>query len=59
MKEKEMRKAIELIGFGGVYERIKTPEDKVLCEKISAEFRAKHKANDDKRLKRAGISFKS
>ena len=54
-----MRKAIELIGFGGVYERIKTPEDKVLCEKISAEFRAKHKANDDKRLKRAGISFKS
>lgn len=56
-REKEIRKAIKLIGWIGVSERLKTKEDKEIFAKLGEKFSASAKAEEDRELKKAGISF--
>jgi hypothetical protein len=56
-RKKEIRKAIELIGWTATFERVKTEEDKTIMKELSQEFKLKFKKRDNAALKKAGISF--
>ena len=56
-REKEIRKAIKLIGWVAVSERIKTEEDQKIFTELGKKFEASTKAAANRELKKAGISF--
>lgn len=56
-REKEIAKAIKKVGWMAVSLRIKTEEDRKIYDKLSKEFITRHAVEEDKILKKAGISF--
>jgi hypothetical protein len=56
-RKKEIQEALNLIGWIEVKARISSKEDREIYQELSKEFMSKHRALDDKKLKRAGISL--
>ena len=56
-RKRELRKAIRLVGYIAVSQRIKTPEDKEMLGELGTEILKKQKVWATKSLKEAGISF--
>ena len=56
-REKEIVKAIKQVGWLGVSSRIKTKEDMEIYHKLQKDFMSRVFAEDDEKLKKAGISF--
>lgn len=54
---KEIRKAIKLVGWLVVSDRIKGVEDRAIFNELKDEFQRKRKADEDKILKRHKIKF--
>ncbi len=57
MRTKEIQKAIKLLGWLAVSERIRTPEDRAIFGLLSQEFNAEQRAIEDARLKKHHITF--
>lgn len=53
----EIREAISLLGWVAVQERLRTPEDRAIFDKLSDNFRTRSKAKDAKVLKQHHIAF--
>jgi len=56
-RKKEIAKAIKLIGWYKTRRKIKATEDLEIFNELITEFDAIAEAEEDKRLKKAGISF--
>lgn len=54
---KEIRKAIALLGWPEVSERIRSPEDRAIFNELLEEFNASVKAEGDKTLEKHHIKF--
>ena len=54
---KEIRKAIGLLGWVSVRERIRSSEDRAIFDELSEEFMTREKARLDKILKEHHIEF--
>lgn len=56
-REKEIAKAIKLIGWMGVSDRLKTEGDRKIFNELQEKQNAPFRRDDDRILKKAGISF--
>ncbi len=56
-RKEELRKAIAIVGWVEIEERVKTKLDKQLVKELGKEFDTEIKAMRDARLKEAGITF--
>lgn len=54
---KEIRKAIKLVGWTEVGQRVRSPEDRAIFDELGQEFRTENKARQDKILKDHHIEF--
>jgi len=57
MRTKEIQKAIKLLGWLAVSERIRTPEDRAIFGLLSQEYNAERRVIEDERLKKHHIIF--
>jgi len=56
-RDKEIRKAIRLLGWIAVSERIRNSEDREIFDELGQEFQAGNKAKGDRILEKHNIKF--